>query len=580
MSSDGELENIENAKRAWEEQILQPSLSRAGYQDNPNKFYSPLDLRDFDFLKNIGFPGQYPFTAGKYPSSLAGGILSAFKYEVPGEVMRAARYSGYGAPEDTRDYHKSIGDKGFPLGPNIAFDLPTQCGYDSDSPMAKGEVGRVGVAVDSLRDFEVIYEAFTGGRDIDKVSSNFTMNAPCNIILAMYICLAEKRGISSDKLRGTPQNDILKEFASRGTYVFPIKPSMRMIRDTVVYGSEHMPLLNTISICGYHMREAGATNAQTLAFTFSNAIAYVQLGIDAGLDVDKFVRRYTFLTFGGGMELFKEVATIRAARRMWAKIMRERFGAKDPRNWIYRDIGAPIAAAATTAQRPINNLTRSVITGISSAITGGIPAAYPPYDEPLGLGWSDEASQLSEDAARILYHEAKLCEVADPLAGSYYVESLTDQIEEEAWGIIEEIDTMGGAPTALENGYIQREIAKSAYQFQRDVETGQRVIIGVNKFIGEKELEVATTRLVAHPYDPQKRARAEELQIKNLAEVKKNRDNEAVQASLKRLKDAAQDESTNLFPPLIECTGLYTTLGEMCDVLREVFGEYQGYGAV
>jgi len=580
MINEEELQKIENAKKAWEEQVLKPSLTRSGYQENPNRFYSPLDVKNYDFLEKTGFPGQYPYTAGKYSSSLAGGILSSFKYEIPGEVMRAARYSGYGAPEDTRDYHKAVGDKGFPLGPNIAFDLPTQCGYDSDSPMAKGEVGKVGVAVDSLRDFEVIYEAFGGGREVDKVGSNFTINAPCNIILAMYSCLAEKRGISPDKLRGTPQNDILKEFASRGTYIFPIKPSMRMIRDTVVHCGEHMPLMNTLSICGYHMREAGATNAQTLGFTFSNAIAYIQLGIDAGLDVDKFFRRYTFLTFGGGMELFKEVATTRAARRMWAKIMKDRVGSKDPRNWIYRDLGAPIAAYVTTAQRPMNNLTRSIITGTASAMAGGMPAAYPPYDEPLGLGWSDEASQLSEDAARIIYHEAKLCEVTDPLAGSYYVESLTDQIEEEAWDYIKKIDEMGGAAAALEKGYIQQEIAKSAYQYQKEVENGERAIIGVNKFISESELDVTTTRLVAHPYDPHKRARAEEMHLKNLAEVKNNRDNEAVQASLKRLKEAAQDESVNLFPSLIECTKLYGTLGEMCGVLREVFGEYEGYGAV
>lgn len=566
------LAEIERRRKEWEEGTLKPSLERLGMTESPRKFYTPLDIKDFDFLEKVGFPGEYPFTADVYATPA---LAVAMGGAAPTRLVRAGMYSGYGTAEDTRDYYKSSGRVG---GPNIAFDLPTQCGYDSDSPMARGEVGKVGVAVDTLRDFEVIYENFVGDNDLDRIASNFTINAPCNIILAMYIALAEKREIPPAKLRGTPQNDILKEFVARGTYIFPPRPSMRMIRDTIIYCTEHLPLMNTISICGYHMREAGATGPQVLAYTFSNAIAYVQLAIDAGLDVDVFLPRFTFLNFGGSMELFKEIAVNRAGRRMWAKIVRERFGSKNPRCWILRQVAAGGSGEATkTVQRPLNNFTRAVLGGVASALSGGVPFTGFPYDEPLGLGHSLEGWQLNIDAMRIMTLEAKLCEVTDPLAGSYYVESLTDQVEEEAWREIEKIDAMGGAVAAIEKGYMQREITKSAYQFQRALETGERVIVGVNQFTGEQELEVLPSRLVEHPYDPQKRAAAEEKQIAKLAGVKRERDNESVQACLNRLDEAARDEEVNLIPPILEAVKAYATLGEMCHVLRGVFGEYQAY---
>ena len=566
------LAEIERRRKEWEEGTLKPSLERLGMTESPRKFYTPLDIKNFDFLEKVGFPGEYPFTADVYTTPA---LAVAMGGAAPTRLVRAGMYSGYGTAEDTRDYYKSSGRVG---GPNIAFDLPTQCGYDSDSPMARGEVGKVGVAVDTLRDFEVIYENFVGNNDLDRIASNFTINAPCNIILAMYIALAEKREIPPAKLRGTPQNDILKEFVARGTYIFPPRPSMRMIRDTITYCTEHLPLMNTISICGYHMREAGATGPQVLAYTFSNAIAYVQLAIDAGLDVDVFLPRFTFLNFGGSMELFKEIAVNRAGRRMWAKIVRERFGSKNPRCWILRQVAAGGSGEATkTVQRPLNNFTRAVLGGVASALSGGVPFTGFPYDEPLGLGHSLEGWQLNIDAMRIMTLEAKLCEVTDPLAGSYYVESLTDQVEEEAWREIEKIDAMGGAAAAIEKGYMQREITKSAYQFQRALETGERVIVGVNQFTGEQELEVLPSRLVEHPYDPQKRAAAEEKQIAKLAGVKRERDNESVQACLNRLDEAARDEEVNLIPPILEAVKAYATLGEMCRVLRGVFGEYQAY---
>ncbi len=572
------LEQMERKRKLWEEGELKRSLKNFGLTKSPNEFCTPLDIKEHDFLRDVGFPGEYPFTAGRYATQVPGSEPVRGGGHVPsgGGLVRTGRYSGYGTAEDSRDYYKYMISRGQTSGPNLAFDLPTQCGFDPDHPMASGEVGRTGVAISTLRDFEVLYEAFVGELDLDKIHSAFTMNPLANVILAMYIALAEQRGIPLNKIRCTPQNDILKEAVARGTQIFPLKHSMRMIRDTIVYGITYMPLMHPISITGYHFREAGASRIQTLAFTLADAIAYVQLGVDAGLDVDKFVPRLSFLNFSGSLELFKEIALRRAARRMWAKITRDRFKAKDARSWIMREVGNNMSGSYTaTVERPLNNLTRSVIGGIAAALSGDIPTCQPPYDEPLRLGHSAEAMQLAEDAARILLYEARLCDVIDPLAGSYYVESLTDRTENEAWELIDRIDRKGGMVAAIELGYIEREIAESAYQYQKEVETGERVIVGVNKFVGEDELEVNTNRLVPDPYDPEKRAKAEERQIANLAEVKRQRDNKAVQTTLKRLKEAAQDESVNIIPPLVETVKTYATVGEICDTLKQVFGTYQ-----
>lgn len=575
------LEEIDQGKKEWEEGPLKEALDRFGTKESPNQFYTPLDIKDYDFLEKEGFPGEYPFTADIYPCAAPGSthLPGGGHLMAGGGLIRAGQYSGYGAPEDTRDYYRSEIARGRKQGPNQAFDLPTQIGYDSDNPLARGEVGKVGVAVDTLRDMEIIYEAFVGDMDLDKIASNWTINAPANIILAMYIALAEKRGIPQEKLRGTPQNDILKEFIARGTYIFPIKPSMSMVGDTIVYCTENIPLMNTVSICGNHMREQGATAAQTLAFTICNLIAYIQLGVDAGLDVDKFVPRFSANHLSGSMEFFKEIALQRATRRLWAKTIKERFGAKNPRTCLYRPSQwARQGDYTCTVQRPLNNFTRAIIGGIAGALSGGNPGVVPPYDEPLGLGWSQEALQLNEDARRIIQYEAQLCDVLDPLAGSYYVESLTDEIEHEAEEIIAQIEAMGGAAAAIESGFIQREISRSAYDYQRQVESGQRIIVGVNAFTDEHELEVLTNRLVPHPYNAEKRARAEERQIANLREVKRNRDDQEVKETLKRLKEAAKDEKVNLIPPILEAVKAYATVGEICDVLRGVFGEYRPSG--
>ncbi len=578
MFDQEKMHEIERKKKEWEEGVLKQSLERFRIKESPNKFYTPLDIKDHDFLTKEGFPGEPPFTADIYPCAAPGSthLPGGGHLMAGGGLVRAGQYSGYGTPEDTRDYYMGEIARGRRQGPNQAFDLPTQIGYDSDNPLARGEVGKVGVAVDSLRDMEIIYEAFVGDMDLDKIASNWTINAPANIILAMYIALAEKRGIPQAKLRGTPQNDILKELVARGTYIFPVKPSLRMVRDTIVYCSQNMPLMNTISICGNHLREQGATAAQALAFMICNLIAYIQLGVDAGLDVDEFVPRFSANHLSGSTEFFQEIALQRATRRLWARTIKERFGAKNPRTCLYRPSQwARQGDYTCTVQRPLNNLTRAVIGGIAGALSGGNPGVVPPYDEPLGLGWSQEALQLNEDARRIIQYEARLCDVIDPLAGSYYVESLTDEIEHEAEGIIAKVDSMGGAAAAIQSGYIQREIARSAYEYQKQVESGERVIVGVNAFTDEHELEVMTTRLVPYPYDAAKRARAEERQLASLKELRTNRDNREVEGVLKQLKVAAQDEEVNLLPPLLVAVKSYATLGEICDVLRGVFGEYR-----
>jgi len=578
MDGKDSLQKVHEEKKKWEEKTLKPALERFKLKESPTRFYTPLDMGErFDFLGKVGFPGQYPFTAATFPTFpyRTGERGSGAIAQAPG-LVRAGRYSGYGAPEDTRDYYLHMKRLGQRAGPNIAFDLPTQCGYDSDNPLATGEVGRVGVAVDTLRDMEVIFEAFSGENDIDRTASNFTINAPANIIMAMYIVLADKRGIAREKLRATPQNDILKEFVARGTYIFPPRPSMRIFRDSLTFFAEHLPNINITSMGGYHIREAGATRVQDLAFSMAIGTAYLQEGVNAGLPVDAFASRFTFNAFGGSMEFFKEIAFHRAARRMWAKILKEKFGAKNERSMTLRIPSTVHCGRANcTVQRPLNNLTRSVVGGIAAALAGGPPNCNPPFDEPLGLGWSLEAIQLSEDAGRILQHEARLVDVVDPLAGSYYVESLTDEIENAAGAEFEKIQGMGGAVAAIENGYMQREVARSAYERQKRLEEERDLIVGVNCFMGDEELEVTTTRLVPHPYDPERRENAERRQVENLREVKRVRNNKEVARLLKELKQTAAKGEVNLIPQFIECVKAYATLQEMCDVLREVFGEYR-----
>jgi len=572
-------EEIRKRVQKWRKGTVKNALKRFPMlKESPSRFYTPLDIKeDFNFLEKVGFPGEYPYTAGIYAFDPSVAMSrQAAKRPAGSGLTRAAGYSGYGTPEDTRDYYKDLLTRGSRGGPNLAMDLPTQCGYDSDNPLAEGEVGKVGVAIDSLKDFEVIYEPYQGDLDLDRIASNFTMNAMAIYIMAMYAALAEKRGIPLEKLRATPQNDILKEYLARGTYIFPPRPAMRLFRDTLVFFNEHMPNVNITSMGGYHIREAGASREQDLAYSMAIAIAYFEEGVKAGFNIDDFAPRFTFNAFGGSMEFLKEIAFHRASRRMYARILKERFGAKDPRSMIIRQRNtAHIGPSNTTIQRPINNLTRAVMGATAAALSGGRPNPFPPYDEPLGLGWSREASQLSIDAGRILSCEGRLGEVEDPFAGSYYMESMTDEIEEKAWENLRKIDEMGGAVAAIEKAYMQKELSRNAYEHQRAITNGDVLVVGVNCFTGEHELEVETTRLVPHPYDPEKRDKAEKKQITSLKKTKRNRDNKAVRKLRTELKKQVKDDSQNLMPHLIECAKAYVTIQEVSDVFRDAFGEYE-----
>ncbi len=493
-----------------------------------------------------------------------------------GGTRGVGKYGGFGTPSDYRNYLIRMHGMGRVGGPNMAFDLATQCGYDSDSPAAEGEVGRVGVAVDSLRDFAIIYEPYVNEKEIDRQPSNFTINAPCAVIVAMYYALAKKRGVDPAKLRGTPQNDILKEFIARGTYIYPPRQSLRLFRDTLAFMRRDMPLMNVNSMGGYHIREAGATRTQDLAFSMANAAAYVQAGLSAGLPVDEFAPMFTFNAFGGSMEFYQEVAFHRASRRIYARMMKERFNAKRRQSMIIRQpITAHIGCSSTTLQRPLNNWVRACVGGMAAGMSGAVPGVFPPFDEPLGLGHSIEATQMQLDATRVLMYETGITDVVDPWAGSYFMESLTDEIEADAVAEMEKIESMGGAVAAIEGGYMPRAVAKSAYERQKRIEAREDLVVGVNCFTGPHEIQVSINTEVEPTYDPALMATAEERQKAALAELKRTRDNAAVGHCLKTLRDNAKDEEKNLMPDIVDCVLADCTLQEICDVMRDTFGEYQ-----
>ena len=549
------MEELEKRQKDWKSECLQKSLDKIKMKAEhfPKQFYSPLDIRDFDPGRDLGFPGDYPFTMATHPTAIPAEFL----------VGARARYSGFGTPEDTRDHFKFLVSKGF-TGPSVAFDLPTQIGYDSDHPLAVGEVGKIGVACCTLRDLEVIFDAFQG-LPMENLRTSFTCNAQTVVVLAMYVALAQKKGVPLEKLTGTTQNDILKEYVARGTYIFPPGPSLRLVADTLVYGTKFLPRFNVMSISSYHIREAGASAAQELAFMFANTIAYIEAGLKAGLKVDDFAPRLSYLG-GCGSHFFQEVAKFRAARRIYAKLMKERFGAQDPDSMRLR-YPSGNAAHTFTVKKPLNNIVRATVQAMSTLLGGCMGGGFAvPYDEALGL-YTERSRKIADDTPRILRMEARLGDMIDPLAGSYYVEYLTNQVEEEVWKILEKIDSMGGAVKAIERGYMQQEIARNAYQIQQDLEGGKRVIVGVNKFVEEEEPVEG-----AMGFDPT----VEERQLANLAKVKKERDNQKAKTALDQIRKAAEGKET-LMGPVIEAVKLQTTMGEICKVLREVFGEYQPY---
>ena len=468
------------------------------------------------------------------------------------------QYAGYATAEETNARFKYLLEQG-QTGLSVAFDLPTQTGYDVDHPMALGEVGRVGVAISSLEDMERLFD----GIPLDKVSTSMTINATAPIILAMYIAVAKKQGVDPKVLRGTVQNDILKEYVARGTYIFPPGPSLRLAVDIMEYCSKEMPRWNAISVSGYHIREAGATAVQELAFTLADGIAYVQAAIERGLDVDSFAPRISFF-FGAHNYFFEEIAKFRAARRLWARIMRERFGARKPASWMLR-FHTQTAGCTLTAQQPLNNVIRVTLQALAAVLGGTQSLHTNSYDEALALP-SEEAVRVALRTQQIIAHESGVTDTVDPLAGSYFIESLTDEIERRAQEYIDRIDALGGALRAIESGYIQREIMESAYRYQKEVEARERIVVGVNEYVIQEEKKALKLLRV----DPAVRER----QIARLEALKKRRDNARVQKLLQDLEEAARSD-VNLMPLFVECVEAYATLGEICGVLRKVFGEYR-----
>jgi methylmalonyl-CoA mutase N-terminal domain/subunit len=474
-----------------------------------------------------------------------------------GRFWTMRQYAGFATAEESNKRYKYLLEQG-QTGLSVAFDLPTQIGYDSDHALARGEVGKVGVACSSLADMETLFD----GIPLDKVSTSMTINAPASVLLAMYIACAEKQGVSPDKLNGTIQNDILKEYIARGTYIFPPAPSMRLITNIFEYCSKHVPNWNTISISGYHIREAGSTAVQEVAFTLADGIAYVDAAVKAGLAVDDFAPRLSFF-FNAHNDLFEEVAKFRAARRVWAKIMKERFGAKSAKSMMLR-FHTQTAGSTLTAQQPDNNIVRVAIQALAAVLGGTQSLHTNSRDEALALPTEDSV-RIALRTQQILAYESGVAETPDPLAGSYYVESLTDSIEKGAWDYLRKIDEMGGAVKAVETGYVQQEISDAAYSHQMDVEAEERVVVGVNKFQVKEAAPKGLLRV-----DPS----VGEMQAKKLAGLRAKRDNGKVKAALDALRAAAKGEG-NLMPPILDAVRTYATLGEVCDVLRDVFGEYQ-----
>ncbi len=537
-------------KQEWRKTTLASALKRSAERQEKyettsgleiDTVYTPEDLTDFDYNRDLGYPGEYPFTRG----------VQANMYR--GRMWTIRQYAGFGTAEETNQRYRYLLEQG-QTGLSIAFDLPTQIGYDSDQPLAKGEVGKVGVAIDSLRDMEVLFQDIP----LDKVSTSMTINATAPILLAMYIALGKKQGIEPAKLNGTIQNDILKEYIARGTHIFPPRPSMRLTTDIFAYCAEQVPRWNTISISGYHIREAGSTAAQEIGFTLANGIAYVQAAIDAGLDVDTFAPRLSFF-FNSHINFFEEIAKFRAARRLWAKIMRERFGAKESRSWMLR-FHTQTAGCSLTAQQPHNNVVRTALEALAATLGGTQSLHTNSFDEAYAPP-SEEAVTIAVRTQQILGYESDIATIVDPLGGSYYIEHLTDSLEKEASEYISKIDGIGGAVAAIEYGYQQREIQESSYRYQKGIESGKRTVVGVNKFVSPYPKIVGLLRI---------KPEVEKKQRERTAKVRKDRDTNNVNRALERLDDAARSNN-NTMPAFLECAEAYATVGEICDVLRKAY---------
>ncbi len=554
MADEKELERVQRAKSAWENQTLRNTLQRLP-ERRPQfsttsgitleRLYTSLDIARLAYLTDLGFPGEYPFTRGVQPSMYRGRFWT----------MR--QYAGFGTAEESNQRYKYLLSQG-QTGLSVAFDLPTQIGYDSDHPMAHGEVGKVGVAIDSLRDMETLFD----GIPLDRVSTSMTINATAAILMALYVAVARKQGVDPGLLQGTVQNDILKEYIARGTYIYPPGPSMRLVTDIFAYAQDHLPRWNTISISGYHMREAGCTAAQEIAFTLADGLAYVEAALRAGLSVDSFATRLSFF-FGVHNHFLEEVAKFRAARRLWARIMRERFGAHDPRSWMLR-FHTQTCGCTLTAQQPENNVVRVTLQALAAVLGGTQSLHTNALDEALALP-SEMAARIALRTQQIIAHESGVADVVDALAGSYAIESLTMRLEEEALAYLEKIDSMGGMLRAIEQGYVQQEIQRSAYEYQKAIEQRQAVVVGVNEYMLPEDRPMEILQI-----DP----RATDTQLHKLAALRRERDNTHIKAVLDRLQEAAMG-TTNLVPIILQAVECYATVGEISDALREVFGEHR-----
>ncbi len=550
------LETLDKQKKAWE------AAYREALTTHPERLqrfstvsdqeiaplYAPSDIADFDYSEKLGYPGEYPYTRGIHRTMYRGRLWT----------MRM--FSGLGSARDTNQrFHYLL--KHGETGLSIAFDMPTLMGYDSDHPMARGEVGKCGVAIDSLADMEVLFD----GIPLDEVTTSMTINPPASIMLAMYIAVAEKQGVRRDQIGGTIQNDMLKEFIAQKTFMLPPKPSMRIIVDTIEFCTKEVPRWNTISISGYHIREAGSTAVQELAFTLADGIAYVQAAIERGLNVDDFAPRLSFF-FNAHIDFFEEIAKYRAARRIWSRVMRERFKAKAPRSWMLR-FHTQTAGCSLTAQQPYNNVVRTAYEALSAVLGGTQSLHTNSLDEVLALP-SEHSAMIALRTQQILAEETGVTNTIDPLAGSYFVEALTDKMEAQAMEYIRKIDEMGGILEAIERGYPQGEIANAAYEYQKQVDEGKKTIVGVNKYVAEEETPIEIVKIDES---------VEIEQIRRLKALKESRDNDAVQRSLEGLRKAAEGDE-NLIPHIIDVVKQYGTEQEICDVFREVFGTYRDPG--
>jgi methylmalonyl-CoA mutase N-terminal domain/subunit len=549
-SSKAMSEELKMKKAKWEDKFLHSGKfkeRKSSFQTDSgieiDRFYLPDE--NFDYIEKLGFPGEYPFTRGVYPTMYRGRLWT----------MR--QYAGFGTAEETNKRFKYLLEHG-QMGLSVAFDLPTQMGYDSDHPMADGEVGRVGVAIDSLQDMEILFD----GINLEKITTSMTINATAAILLAMYVAVAKKQGADLKKISGTIQNDILKEYIARGTYIYPPKESMKLIVDIFQWCNENLPKWNVISISGYHIREAGANAVQELAFTFANAIEYVRSAIKAGLDVNKFGQQLSFF-FNAHNNFFEEIAKFRAARRIWAKIMKEKFGVTNEEALKLR-FHAQTGGSTLTAQQIENNIVRVTIQALA-AVLGGCQSLHTnAKDEALALP-TEESATTALRTQQIIAYESGVTDTIDPLAGSYFVEYLTDEIEKRVWEYIDKIEAMGGAIKAIESGFIQNEIAKSAYEYQMKIERKEKIIVGVNEFKTDEKQKIEIFKL---------NDEAIKKQIERLKKLRSERDNDKVKNSLKKLRECAL-LGENLMPAIIECVEAYATIGEISDTLREIWGEFK-----